>query len=345
MEYGSAYSHRQIEGPKTTAVVVREPGYGSTYINHKIAVTSATETVETRCTPITITAPESILDQPRGLFATFFGWVRKLIGVENTQDASNRVPNGLLLTSTEQSLDELIFQQLIEKRGYHREIDGKDYDVELETKLDLYPIGSRSGIELSVCEEVPLPENYVRGRVLDKSEARADIYGTRRPAATHAFTVVYYEGKTKIKEKSESTYHEREDVTLIERIEMNIRNLNAEQVTEYIRNARQDNPSIELIGTFTRKNKEAFVWNRQTGRIFVVEAHHCVMETCEHHQMEIEYFGRLNGLPEPKLDVYDDMARLAYGIRKNLSQIDYEGKQSLMTKFEWVLANANLKPI
>ncbi|MEK6960668.1 MAG: hypothetical protein AABX47_05820 [Nanoarchaeota archaeon] len=288
-------------------------GYGETYGDSKSEMPKTTDIIETRCTPITITAQEA--------------------------------PNRPLLISAEQSLDEMIFQQLIQERGYHREIDGEGYEVELETKLDLYPIGLRSGIELSVCEEVPLPEHYVRGRVLERSEARADIYGTRQPRATHAFTIVYYEGKTKIKEKSESTYHERGDVTLIERIERNIRNLKAEQVTEYIRNAKQDDPSVELIGTFTRKNKEAFVWNRQTGRIFVIEAHHCVMGPCEHHQMEIEYFGRLNRLPEPKLDVYDDMARLAYGIRKNLSQIDYEGKQSLMTKFEWVLANANIESL
>ena len=253
--------------------------------------------------------------------------------------------------------------------GLHRE----EYDgVELETKLDVCPLEQSPGLsinslEMRLGEVVLLPKPYLRDLILDQSQSLGGYYATQHDL-NHAFTVVEHAGGSKIKEKESPTYTTIGGITVIERPETNTIlvdpisrkkspttppiDLDA-AIKQHIKVREEETRTpIVYIGSIMRTNKECFVINPSTGRVFVIETHKAVMYPesegqlitldplfASLFQIEIEYHGTLKGVT-PCLDLKADLAKLTDGVRENLHPLGYKGTPSILTKYQWCLKQA-----
>ncbi len=233
---------------------------------------------------------------------------------------------------------------IISSAGFHRDEIDRQGKTELETKLDLFPQSDHTDF-FGLLDSLNLKDPYSKGKILDKSTSSGDLYMNTLPTIDHAFTLVESKDKVKIKEKGKAQYIARGDITLIERLEQEVsyirKGVGITAVAQRIDNSRQE---IQLLGTIVRENKELFVLNNHTGRIFVVESHFAYIKgNRDNHlmQLEVEYYGRLHGNFPPKPHLYDDIAGLTSVVMKDLPRLGYDSKSSALTKFDWVRANVH----
>jgi len=227
---------------------------------------------------------------------------------------------------------------LCSKSGYNRE----DLEnTELESKIDILSKKGLFGtIKITLGEELSFPVPYSKDKILEASKSIHKCYAFIGDELTLAFTQVDKNNQTKIKVKDYPEYIENNGITLIKRVEKH-ENLSELEITKYISDkAISSNLPLEYIGSFSKESKEAFVFNPTSGRIFVVSTNICEINSNSNklHQLEIEYYGQINGFSTSK-KVYEDMAYLVGGILENLSK-RYVCKNSTLTKFEWLVKNA-----
>lgn len=242
--------------------------------------------------------------------------------------------------STEEELSEQnsLISLLCNDAGYSRE---EFKDTELESKIDISCSKGTSPV-LTLGESLEFVEPYSRDKILVSSKSIHSCYAftDKNKGLLPAFTKVEKEGQIKIKIKEEMQQINKKGIILLRRDEKHLMNLNALEVNKEISQiARKSNLPLQYVGKFCKQDKEAFVFNPTSGRIFVVSTNLCDMELNQNtlYQLEIEYYGKINGFLTAGA-VEEEMAELTRSVLKYLPK-EYSGKNSTKTKFEWLVEN------
>jgi len=246
------------------------------------------------------------------------------------------------LTKEENSEKNSLVSCLCNDAGYNRE---NLENIELEAKIDLslQRKSRKTGIILTLGEDLVFPEPYSRDKILKSSKANHSCYAfvdRNSGNLEFVFTKIERGSKIKIKLKEKTEHIRRSGIILLKRNEKHIEDLTRLEVNKYISEmARQSNLPLEYIGSFLKQSKETFVFNPTSGRIFVVATNICGIKANANqlYQLEAEYCGQINGFSSVK-DVEDDLAELVGGMLGNLPK-EYLGKNSTLTKFDWLVQN------
>jgi hypothetical protein len=235
-----------------------------------------------------------------------------------------------------------LVSSLCNEAGYNRE--GLD-NIELESKIDLEPCGliRKSKIRMTLGEELTFPEPYSLDNILEESKSTHYCYAfISGRKLVPAFTKVTKGERTKIKIKGKTERVERQGVILLKRTEKHLEELAPLDVNKEIAEiARKNQMPLKYVGDFLKRSKEAFVFNPTSGRVFVIATNLCGAQNKNQlYQLEIEYYGQVNGFSSWE-DVYEEMAGLTKAILKDgLPRLNYSGRNSTLSKFEWLVKNA-----
>jgi hypothetical protein len=240
---------------------------------------------------------------------------------------------GSYLSNEKASQGDSLVSILSDKSGYARENFG---EYELEVKIDIV-----SEPPLTLGEKLDYKSPYVKDKILEDSISLRNCYAFIDKTSgqmAQAFTKIIRGSDIKFKLKEKTEYLEKKEIIMLKRKEKNLVNLTGEHALQIIDSmfieARKNNSYLDYIGEFQKQNKEIFIFNQVSGRIFVVETNICKAESNKLFQLEIEYYGKINGFPNIN-SPEEDMADLA-GIVMENSNKKYSFKNSTLTKFEWV---------
>jgi len=248
------------------------------------------------------------------------------------------------------SQENSLVKELCKKAGYNRE---SFEDIEVEAKLDisgereLIPIhfGRRElnsdNLALTEVENIEFPIPYRRDIILPLtplSEHGCYVFADySKREISPAFTAVETHGNVKIKIKGKADYRQIGENYIIKRTEKHLPCNSPIELRQaiYCIEKVSDLP-VEYVGSFKKRSKEQFLFNLSSGRIFVVSNGVVSTDNWYAGQIEVEYYGRINGYQTNEDTVDNEIIYLTDHISKNLGK----GRKTTPThetKLEWLV--------
>lgn len=245
-------------------------------------------------------------------------------------------------------------QELCSKVGYNRE---SFQNIEVESKLNFNrgPDGClASEFLLHEVKEINFPQPYMSDLEISIEEpSKHDCYvftDYLNKEIYPAFTAVGNRKGTKIKIKKNEKVSDRGIFRMkyiIQREEQHIPCNSEEDLSKAIPTIEEGcSLPIDFLGSFQKRSREQFLFNYISGRIFVISNGVAYVYPDNEHflrQIEIEYYGRINGYSPMKKDVEDELFDLTDFLSK-FFQNTFTAKPTKLTKLEW-LASVNNKGV
>ncbi len=233
-------------------------------------------------------------------------------------------------------------EDLCKQRGYNRE--GND-DVEIEAKITLLPKRGFKRLfagkfDLDIGSKLSYP--YFK-KVLPGTIIEGHVCYSFKDNGACALTVVKKPERLKIKSKGSEEVTNVKGIKIIKRTERHVDYPKDDaRLDEYARDYAHNylnisRNSIRRSGEFIKSARDIFLFNENNGRVFVVGSAECESPGRTNlRQLEIEYYGRINGFESKPGELYDEIRSIAASMLVNLKEKGYESKSSIETKFDWL---------
>lgn len=249
------------------------------------------------------------------------------------------------------SQENSLVRELCKKTGYNRE---SFENIEVETKLDiigerdLIPIHFGRGrlnsdnLALTEAEDIEFPIPYRRDIILPLSPiSRHGCYvfaDYSKKEISPAFTAVETQGNVKIKIKGKAIYRKIGENYIVKRTEQHLPCNSPEELRHAIYCIEKiSNLPVEYVGSFKKRSKEHFLFNLSSGRIFVVSNGVVSTNNWYAGQIEVEYYGRINGYQSKEDTVNKEISYLTEHISKTLRK-ERKIMPTHETKLEWLVS-------
>lgn len=249
------------------------------------------------------------------------------------------------------SQENSLVRELCKKAGYNRE---SFENIEVETKLniigerDLLPIhlrGKRNSDDLALteAEDIEFPIPYRRDIILPLtpiSQHGCYVFADySKREISPAFTAVETHGNVKIKIKGKASYRKIGENYIIERAEQHLPCNSPEELRRAVYCIEKvSNLPVEYAGSFKKRSKEHFLFNLSSGRIFVVSNGVVSTDNWYAGQIEVEYYGRVNGYQSNEDTVDKEIVYLTEHISKTLERKERKTTPTHETKLEWLVS-------